>query len=75
MLLEPSVNITGLATVIPPGTLALKDVNECVHKEKGRVSPALNSWLPFVTSFRTLITTPSPEIQATFEAIQFLDPV
>ena len=46
MLLEASVDISGLATIVPVGGLALEDVYECVHKEKGRVPPALNCWLP-----------------------------
>jgi len=42
---------------------------------KTGVLTTVNNWLPFVNSLRTLITTPSPEIQATFEAIHFFDPV
>ena len=57
MLPEPSVDIAGLATVVPLGGLALEDVNECVHKEKGRVSPALNCWLPGLLSQSVLLWT------------------
>jgi len=45
-------------------------------KEKA-ASPAKDGlfvyWLPFVNSFRTFITAPSSEIQATFEAIHLFD--
>jgi len=34
MLTEATIDIAGLATVVPLGSLALKDVNECVHEEK-----------------------------------------
>ncbi len=37
---EASVDITGLAAPVSLGGLASKDANECIHKEKGGLSPA-----------------------------------
>jgi len=70
VLSETPINVAGLAAVVTAGIFTLENVYPDLHKEKARISLAIECWLPEEDSYRTICLAPTPEARVVFIAIQ-----